>query len=80
MYFKIMTTGTTGEIVTITPTGATVTGLFINNNAAAVAAVTKNGAASFNFTDAATIGTWVEMVCGGSVWYVSGNSGVVGFA
>ena len=77
--------GTAGNNITMTPSGgATVTGLCLNfttgnGAAAAIAAITKNASANIIIRAAAPRGTYLNMNCDGSVWYIEGMSNAVGF-
>ena len=65
---------------------ATTTGLCLNvtpgaAGVAAVAAITKTAdAAGIQILAAAPRGTYLDMNCDGSVWYINGISNAVGFA
>lgn len=82
------TAGTVGaDTITFSPSGAgVVTGMCLNitpgvAGAVVVAAVTKNNAAAgIDIEAAAPRGTWLNMNCNGSVWYINGVSNDVGFS
>jgi len=90
--FRFLVTGATAgtaapaDTITLTPSGgATVTGLCLNftpgaAGAAPIAAVTKNASANVTIEAVAPRGTWINVNCDGSVWYINGVSNDIGFA
>ena len=82
--YRFMINGNTaGQVIAMTMSGgATTTGLCVNITATpTIAFITKAAdPAGVQILAAAPRGTYLDMNCDGSVWYIGGISNAVGFA
>jgi len=79
-YRFIVTSPTTlTGVTTITPASGTMSGMLINRGVSAItlAFAVKSGAATTVFATGCIYGDWLEVICDGTNWNVSGMSQVV---
>ncbi len=75
--FKFICSGTLGNTFTITATNL-INGVIANTgNANVLTAIAKAQNITVQFTATAHTGDWVELICDGTNWYVSGLSTVI---
>jgi hypothetical protein len=68
--FKLLATA--GQVITLTPAAGTFSGSLKNNVAAGVTCIVCTASATISFTAAATVNSYVDVVCDGVQWTCDG--------